>query len=271
MKVSERLSSFGDPPPERREEEAQQRRIDLPVGAGDAHHGGDGGARQEDAEGDDDHHDVPQLAEQVADEEVPPHRRPHAHVVHLVERGADAGEEPGAEPEEGRHRVERELAAVLRDPAEDLFEEEERVPARRGVVRRQERPRRSAAGRPRRRPPRAGRTWVRPTRSSRTKGMAASSASKVSALARKGTWFSSAACRVRPRNPRKDRCQPRIRFGFRSRAPRRPPWRRRAGAPGRRPGAAPAPRAPSGWRRGRLPGRRWRAPARRPRGRGRRP
>ena len=62
---------------------------------------------------------------------------------------------------------------------------------------------------------------------SRTNGTAASSASKVSALARNGMLFSSAAWRVRRRKPAGERCHPPGRSRFRRAAPRSRRLRRR--------------------------------------------
>src|SRR6476661_2451793 len=62
-------------------------------------------------------------------------RRAHGYVVDLVERGPDAGEETGAEPDEGGHRHERDLAAALGDAGKDALDQGEGIGARRGIVR----------------------------------------------------------------------------------------------------------------------------------------
>ena len=171
-------------------------------------------------------------------------RRTGRDVVDLVERGPDAGEEPGAEPDERRNGVQRDLAPVPGDAGPAAARSPRTGPGRGW---------RRAAGRTggtaRRRPPSSSLSsawarWVRPMSSSSTNGMAARSASKVSALARNGRLYSSAACRVRRMKPAGERCHPPGRTPLRRAAPRclRPP----AAGPGPRPDGAPAPHAPRG-------------------------
>ena len=58
-----------------------------------------------------------------------------AHVVNVVERGPDAGEQAGAEPQEGRRCVERQLPPVLDDPGQQPLHNAEGFTSRRGVGR----------------------------------------------------------------------------------------------------------------------------------------
>ena len=148
------------------------------------------------------------LAAQQVEQEVPRRQRSRRDVVDVVQRGADPGEEAGAEPDEGRNGVERELPAVLADPDQQPLDELERIAAR---APRCAEGRSGGTARSGRRPARP--RWpaarcVSPMSTRRTNGTAARSASNVSALARKGMLFSSAACSVRRRNPAGDPMPP---------------------------------------------------------------
>ena len=137
-----------------------------------------------------------------------PHRA-ERHVEDVVEGGADAGEGAGREPEEGRDGHQRHLLAERR-PSGRAAPPPPRRDHRPLRVRRQETLEQVRAGR-------AGPARVaeslqqlaepRQAAAGRS-GTAASRVSNVSALARNGTWFSSASSRVRQMNPQSDRCQP---------------------------------------------------------------
>ena len=139
-------------------------------------------------------------------------------------------EQAGAEPDERRHGVERDLPAVLGDAGQQPLDQPKGS-----------RPGAEVCGGKNRWNSEVGSTagplasacarWVSPMSTSRTNGTAASSASKVSALARNGMLFSSAAWSVRRRKPAGERCHPPERRALQaSGSSRSPAARRRARA-----------------------------------------
>jgi hypothetical protein len=55
---------------------------------------------------------------------------PQRNVIDVIQRGSDAGKEPGTEPEERWRGIERELAAISGDPAQQTLDDAEGIAVR---------------------------------------------------------------------------------------------------------------------------------------------
>ncbi len=122
--------------PKGRKEKLEPRRPLLPARLQQRKRRRQEGIHQHQQDGDDYHPQVPQLAENELQQKVAVYRA-NRQVVDLVERGAHRRKQAGTEPQESRHRDDRQLARRNDQLGEERFDRFEGIVAGLGFVGRQ--------------------------------------------------------------------------------------------------------------------------------------